>query len=56
VLKYSCFGVGHPVDVHDNRGWMAIHEASDGNFIDCLSYLLQQGIIPNHSKFPTEIL
>ena len=29
----------------DNRGWRAIHEASHGNYVDCLTYLLQQGII-----------
>ena len=37
------FLTGHPVDVHDNRGWMAIHEAANGNFVECLNYLMQQG-------------
>lgn len=34
---------GYSVDVRDNRGWMAIHEAAFYNKSDCLKLLLHAG-------------
>jgi len=35
---------GHPVDVADNRGWQPLHDATAGNYTNCLELLLQNGL------------
>lgn len=34
---------GYSIDVSDNRGWMAIHEAAFQNTNECLKLLIQAG-------------
>jgi hypothetical protein len=43
LLKKGSLKKGSPVELKDNRGWNAIHEAVGANQIGCLKLLLENG-------------
>lgn len=42
TLIKSLLEKGCEIDVRDNRGWRATHEAANGNHVECLSFLLEK--------------